>query len=106
MTSTGKNLGCRNLNYKVEQIRGFGPPPKSRALHDSHTGANMAELLNNVAEEWGITEKGPALVTDNASNMIVAAELTGILHVKCYAHTLNLATQRALKLPAVARLLG
>ncbi|KAJ8410623.1 hypothetical protein AAFF_G00195270 [Aldrovandia affinis] len=38
--------------------------------------------------------------------MIVAAELTGFLHVKCYAHTLNLASQRALKLPAVARLLG
>src|SRR4029434_7319444 len=32
MTSTGKNLGCRNLNYKVEQIRGFGPHPHMRGL--------------------------------------------------------------------------
>lgn len=28
------------------------------------------------------------------------------LHVKCYAHTLNLASQKALKLPTVTRLLG
>lgn len=43
---------------------------QTRALHDSHTGANMAELLNNVAEEWGITENDPALVTDNACSLI------------------------------------
>lgn len=38
--------------------------------------------------------------------MAIAAELTGMLHFKCFAHTLNLASQRALKLPNVARLLG
>src|SRR4029434_2446051 len=27
ITSTGKNEGSPILNYKVEQIRGFGPPP-------------------------------------------------------------------------------
>src|SRR4029434_11276025 len=27
ITSTGKNQGCPILNYKVEQIRGFSPPP-------------------------------------------------------------------------------
>ncbi|KAK0141271.1 Zinc finger BED domain-containing protein 1 [Merluccius polli] len=38
--------------------------------------------------------------------MVVAAQLAGFFHVRCYAHTLNLASQHALKLPAVARLLG
>ncbi|CAM4549425.1 unnamed protein product [Leuciscus chuanchicus] len=38
--------------------------------------------------------------------MAVAAELCNFLHVKCHAHTLNLASQQALKLPTVSRLLG
>lgn len=77
-----------------------------RAMDDSHTGANICEFLKAVADEWGIETHDLVLVTDNASNMNVAAELGNFLHVRCYAHTLNLACQRALKLPAVARLLG
>ncbi|XP_037829561.1 E3 SUMO-protein ligase ZBED1-like [Kryptolebias marmoratus] len=73
----------------------------------SHTGQNLAEHLRKALTEWGITEKDPVIVTDNASNMsIAAAEAAFSLHVKCYAHTLNLAAQRALKVTAVARLLG
>lgn len=76
-----------------------------RAFHESHTGANLAELLRGVAIEWNLTDKDPALVTDNASNKVIAAQLTGFLHIKCYAHTLNLASLRTLKLPAVVKLL-
>ncbi len=45
---------------------------QTQAMNESHTGTNVAELLQSVAN----------------------------------AHTLNLASQRALKLPAVSRLLG
>ncbi|CAI5642216.1 unnamed protein product [Oreochromis niloticus] len=38
--------------------------------------------------------------------MTIATQLAGYLHVKCFAHTVNLASQRALNLPAVARVLG
>ncbi|XP_034038593.1 zinc finger BED domain-containing protein 1-like [Thalassophryne amazonica] len=62
-------------------------------MHESHTGTNIAELLKMALDEWSIASKNPA-------------ELTGMLHFKCFAHTLNLASQRALKLPNVARLLG
>ncbi|KAJ8349324.1 hypothetical protein SKAU_G00244540 [Synaphobranchus kaupii] len=80
---------------------------QTREMHESHTGRNLAELLKNAIDEWEIKDKDPAIVTDNASNMIIATELAEFtLHVKCYAHTLNLAAQRALKLGAVARLLG
>ena len=51
-------------------------------------------------------DKNPALVTDNASNMTIASELAKLVHVKCFANSLNLAAQRALKVPTVARLLG
>ncbi|CAM4635157.1 unnamed protein product [Leuciscus chuanchicus] len=66
----------------------------------------MARLLLDVVAEWQLTDKSVVLVTDNAANMISAAEIGKFPHVKCFAHTLNLAAQRALKLPAVSRLLG
>ncbi len=77
-----------------------------RVMYESHTGSNVAELLCNVVTEWDIAEKDPALVSDNEANMDVAAQLAGFLRVKCYTHMLNLASQRALKLPAVARILA
>lgn len=80
---------------------------QTRDMPESHTGHNLAEHLKTALAEWGITEKDPVIVTDNASNMTIAAEKAAFtLHVKCYAHTLNLAAQRALKISAVARLLG
>ncbi len=77
-----------------------------RAMHDSHTGGNIAELLKEAVTEWGLEEKHPVIVTDNASNMNVAAGLADMTHVRCFAHSLNLASQKALKLPAVEGLLG
>uniref|UniRef100_A0A673J6Y6 BED-type domain-containing protein n=1 Tax=Sinocyclocheilus rhinocerous TaxID=307959 RepID=A0A673J6Y6_9TELE len=79
---------------------------QTRAVYESHTGSNIADLIQKVAEEWQFPTRDLVLVTDNASNMVVAAQLGGFVHVRCYAHTLNLATQRALRLPSVARLLG
>ena len=74
-------------------------------MHESHTGSNVAELLCNVTNEWEITEKDPALLSDNTANVVVPAQLASFLHVKCYMRTLNRASQRALQLPAGARLL-
>uniref|UniRef100_A0A8C5MWL9 BED-type domain-containing protein n=1 Tax=Leptobrachium leishanense TaxID=445787 RepID=A0A8C5MWL9_9ANUR len=80
---------------------------QTRAVYESHTGANLAELLSRVVEEWQLSDKSVVLVTDNASNMIVAAQVGKFPYVKCFAHTLNLASQRALtKVPALSRLLG
>lgn len=53
-----------------------------------------------------MADKDFALVTDNASNTVVAAQMGNFLYVKCYAHTLNIASQKALKLPAVTKLLA
>ena len=79
----------------------------TRDMTERHTGHNLEEHLRNALTEWGITEKDPVIVTDNASNMTTAAEEAAFtLHVKCYAPILNLAAQCALKIPAVARLLG
>lgn len=68
--------------------------------------SHLAELLSHVVEEWQLSDKDVVLVTDNASNMSVAAQVGKFPHVKCFAHTLNLASQRALKVATLSRLLG
>lgn len=79
---------------------------QTKVMSGSHTGANISEELQKIAHEWKIDNKEPVVVTDNASNMSVAIELTGYQHVRCFAHVLNLASQRALKVTAVSRLLA
>lgn len=79
---------------------------QTRVFNEAHTGNNLAVLLQDVCREWKIEDKNPALVTDNARNMILAgvgAEMEP--HVRCIAHTLNLASQKALKVDRVSELL-
>ncbi|XP_077080800.1 E3 SUMO-protein ligase ZBED1-like [Siphateles boraxobius] len=79
---------------------------QTRAMYDSHTGENIAAVLKEAVAEWRLDIKDPVLVTDNAANMHVAAELADMSHIRCFAHSLNLASQKALKVPSVDRLLG
>lgn len=79
---------------------------QTRALFENHTGNNIAKLLTEAMNEWGLNDKVPAIVTDNAANMLRAVGLTETLHIGCFAHVLNMASQAALKMPAVSRLLG
>ncbi|KAL2079766.1 hypothetical protein ACEWY4_025510 [Coilia grayii] len=79
---------------------------QTRAMYASHTGANIAELLSEALNEWNLTNKDPVIITDNAANMVRAIEILEVPHIGCFAHILNLASQSALKLPAISRLLG
>ena len=79
---------------------------QTRAMPDSHTGSNIAAVITEALAEWGIPNR-PPLVTDNASNMTVAGkELQSDPHIGCFAHCLNLAAQKALKLNMVSKILG
>ena len=55
-----------------------------------HTAENLAEELQKVAEEWRVDGNISCIITDNASNMVVAIKLLGWQHLPCFAHTLNL----------------
>ena len=82
---------------------------QTRPLHDAHTGKNIAEVLTAAVSDWGLsrpTDLKP-LVTDNASNVVLAAREGNFTpHTGCFAHTINLASQRALKIAGLARLSG
>lgn len=77
-------------------------------LDVSHTGVNIGNVLKEALTEWKLpTEHEVALVTDNASNMEIAAKTADLHpHIGCFAHTVNLACQRGLKVSALGRLLG
>jgi hypothetical protein len=82
---------------------------QTRQLSESHTGAHLADVLNGTITEWNLQRrgKGPAITTDNASNIINGVKEANLFpHVTCFAHTLNLATQRGLKVPQMERLLA
>lgn len=53
-----------------------------------------------------LSDKDVVLLTDNASNIITAAQIATFPDVKCFAHTVNLASQSALKGAMFCRLLG
>nr|XP_055041440.1 E3 SUMO-protein ligase ZBED1-like [Misgurnus anguillicaudatus] len=79
---------------------------QTREMHESHTAVNVNAMFHSVANEWELTISDLVIVTDNAANMLAAAQIDNLAHITCFAHTLNLAAQRALKLNTVSHLLG
>ena len=62
-----------------------------------HTAENIAEELKQITDEWNISEKLVASVTDNGANMVAGIRLNGWKHLPCFAHTLNLVVQDAIR---------
>ena len=54
---------------------------QTRPMHESHTGANIAEVIKEAVQEWNIPQENDCipLVSDNASNMDNAASIVGAL---------------------------
>lgn len=91
--------------YNAWQMKGYGL--QTRNMGESHTGENLAVMLNTAINERRLVKFNtkPPLTTDNATsivNTVSEAELHP--HVRCFAHTINLATQRVLKVSQVDRL--
>ena len=73
----------------------------TRPLDEKHTGVNIAAALRSFTEEFCIAQV-PCIVTDNAANMRVAVEEESEWErIPCFAHTLQLAIEDALKYPPV-----
>ena len=59
-------------------------------LNESHTGADIATLINSCIQYWKIAEKFTYLVRDNAANYVAGLRDAGISNFECLAHTLQL----------------
>ena len=59
-------------------------------FNESHTGANIATLINSCIQYWKIAEKLTYLVRDNAANYVAGLRDAGIPNFGCLAHTLQL----------------
>ena len=61
-------------------------------MPEDHTGCNIAHGLREALLEWGLNEgKLVCITTDNAANMILAAEVNGWRRLQCFGHRLHLA---------------
>lgn len=64
-------------------------------MSESHTAEHISNFLTSSISKWDLkkNEQVPSITMDNASNVVNAAKLAKLIHVGCFAHTINLASQ-------------
>jgi hypothetical protein len=73
----------------------------------AHTGDNLASELEGMLEAWKLPAmKLSAATTDNAANIVLAMEILGWEHFRCFSHSLQLAINQAFDIPQVSRALA
>jgi len=63
----------------------------------SHTGDNLFAELDSLCNIWNVQGKISSIVTDNAANIVNAITKSKIPNQRCFAHTLELSVNAALK---------
>lgn len=64
---------------------------------ENHTSDNLCEQINKTLNAWNLRDKIVFAVSDNAYNIQNALGQLKFKHFGCFAHTLNLIVQSALK---------
>ncbi len=85
------------------------PVLQTRPLYESHTGTHLAQVLTQAVEEWKIKRPSTNIpvTTDNATNLINAENKAGLgPQIGCFAHAVNLASQKGISVNRMDRLLG
>lgn len=68
-----------------------------KRVTEQHTAENLKSFLEDVTDKWELRGKVCAVVTDNASNIVAAVQLTKWPHLACLAHTINLIVIESIK---------
>jgi len=64
---------------------------------ESHTSDNLKSELLKVIKEWGLENRVSACILDNSTNILKVIDSCKLRHVYCFAHSLILAVQKAIK---------
>jgi len=64
---------------------------------EKHTSDNLARFLRNIVDEWNLSNKLTAVITDNAANIKAAIRKCNWRWLSCFAHSINLTVQSSLK---------
>ncbi|KAL6478672.1 hypothetical protein MHYP_G00121050 [Metynnis hypsauchen] len=68
-------------------------------IPEDHSAHNIREFFENMLEEWAINKKDlVCITTDNVTNMVKAFDEFPDLWLGCFAHNLNMAISKALKI--------
>ncbi|KAF3689134.1 Zinc finger BED domain-containing protein 4 [Channa argus] len=79
---------------------------EASCFYEQHIAANISSELKRITDDWGITDKVIAVITDNGANVVSAVHKAGWTHLHCFAHTLNLVVKDAINaVPQVVNLL-
>ncbi|KAJ8366496.1 hypothetical protein AAFF_G00353330 [Aldrovandia affinis] len=82
---------------------------QTRPLYESHTGTNLAQVLIEAEAEWELERPNSNIpvTTDNAKNQLNAVIGAGLgPQIGCFAHVINLASQRGISVNQLDRLPG
>jgi len=75
----------------------YSPILATKEMHESHTGVNIANLLSDILNKWGIKDKIVTIVSDNGSNIKNAINVPICKHHHpCVAYALNLSINEAI----------
>lgn len=88
---------CRNFEMMHRNL-------ETHHLPGVHDHSHLASALRGSTSEWCIDlDHVSAFTTDNGSNIVkTVKEDLEVAHLPCAGHTLNLAVQSALKVPAIS----
>ena len=96
-------------HYLDEKWEMQNPVLQTLPIYDAHTSENLSNILKKAAVEWKLERPNAKIpvTTDNAQNIVNASKQAGMSpHIGCFAHTLNLATQKGLGVNQMSRILG
>ena len=94
------------LHYVDDEWSIAGLVLQTKLIEESHTAINLADFLQTCFHEWGTRDRFIIGMTDNAKNITNAWQNMDRLSIPCFAHTLNLAVNKVLKVGQVANVMA
>lgn len=63
---------------------------------EKHTAKNLSEALQNILDEYDLSEKLHLIVRDNGANVVKAMEIGSFEHTGCFLHAIHLVVDKSI----------